>query len=218
MNHNNSISNNISKIQAYLFLFLINITTISCDQKNNEYFLDLNRQKIYHTHFLTERNDKFWTGDDGLQRAKILNGEYHFKSSDTIPRFNAPFFIIKENENFEIETSLIASKNDPLKFYGLLMGTFNDGSVIAFQINDTGNIRIDHNKTFYEGNFNNNVAAFKKLTIRKVSGRIKFFLNEDLIYSYHFTHKLNNLRAGPITDVDLETSMDYITIDKIITD
>ena len=199
-----------------LSLFIILYFLMGCNRPSKEYYSVLDKQEIYFSSFTEEDDDVFWTGNDGLQRAQISNGEYYFESLEGNGRYNAPLFSIEPTDDFEIEISVSGSEDDLIGYYGMVIGQLKkDSSFIEFKINNSGSFLIDSNYPIIEGRFENiNFKTFKKLTVRKLGNDFRFFINEELKYSYPMD-ELINVRTGPLAYKNSSIWVDFVRINKI---
>jgi uncharacterized repeat protein (TIGR01451 family) len=115
--------------------------------------------------------------------------------------------IIDQNRDFEIETSIRFVEGQMDKGYGLQWGkSVNPVKQYDFLLTGGGHFTIDK----YDGGFsdyipftlsdNVNRYAFNKLTIRKVSDKYYFFLNEKLVHTMPFEPFFGNLLGFQVGD------------------
>ncbi len=115
--------------------------------------------------------------------------------------------IIDQKRNFEIEVSLRFVEGKMDKGYGLQWGkAVNPFMQYDFLLTGNGHFTIDK----YTGEFHDYVPftisdkvnryAFNKLTVRKVSDRYYFFLNENLVHSMPFEPFFGNLLGFQVAE------------------
>jgi len=115
--------------------------------------------------------------------------------------------IIDQSRDFEIETSIRFVEGQMDKGYGLQWGkAINPVRQFDFLLTGGGHFTIDK----YDGNFSDYVPftlsesvnryAFNKLTVRKVTDKYYFFLNEKLVHSMPFEPFFGNLIGFQVGD------------------
>jgi uncharacterized repeat protein (TIGR01451 family) len=115
--------------------------------------------------------------------------------------------IIDQKRDFEIETSIRFVEGQMDKGYGLQWGkSVNPVRQFDFLLTGGGHYTIDK----YDGQFsdyvpftlsdNVNRYAFNKLTVRKVTDKYYFFLNEKLVYTMPFEPFFGNLLGFQVGD------------------
>ncbi|MCX6335397.1 MAG: caspase family protein [Bacteroidia bacterium] len=145
-----------------------------------------------------EENSWSETIEDGLLLFQSLTDK---AKEDLLPA------IIDQSRNFEIETSIRFVEGQMDKGYGLQWGkAVNPIRQYDFLLTGGGHFTIDK----YDGNFSDYVPftlsesvnryAFNKLTIRKVTDKYYFFLNEKLVHSMPFEPFFGNLIGFQVGD------------------
>lgn len=130
----------------------------------------------------------------------IEGGHLVFESLTNKPKEDLIPVIIDQNRSFEIETSIRFVEGQMDKGYGLQWGkSANPAKQFDFLLTGAGHFTIDK----YTGEFKDYVPftlspkvnryAFNKLTIRKVSEKYYFFLNENLVHTMPFEPFFGNL-------------------------
>jgi len=137
----------------------------------------------------------------------IEDGHLVFQSLTTKAKEDLLPVIIDQNRDFEIETSIRFVEGQMDKGYGLQWGkSVNPVKQYDFLLTGGGHFTIDK----YDGGFsdyvpftlsdNVNRYAFNKLTIRKVSDKYYFFLNEKLVHTMPFEPFFGNLLGFQVGD------------------
>ncbi len=137
----------------------------------------------------------------------IEDGYLVFQSLTTKSKEDLLPAIIDQNRDFEIETSLRFVEGQMDKGYGLQWGkSVNPVRQFDFLLTGGGHYTIDK----YDGKFSDYVPftlsddvnryAFNKLTVRKVSDKYYFFLNEKLVHTMPFEPFFGNLLGFQVGD------------------
>jgi hypothetical protein len=148
----------------------------------------------------------------------IEDGHLVFQSLTTKAKEDLLPVIIDQNRDFEIETSIRFVEGQMDKGYGLQWGkSVNPVRQFDFLLTGGGHFTIDK----YDGGFSDyipftlsddvNRYAFNKLTIRKVSDKYYFFLNEKLVYTMPFEPFFGNLVGFQVGD-NSTIMVDHINI------
>jgi hypothetical protein len=148
----------------------------------------------------------------------IEDGHLVFQSLTTKAKEDLLPVIIDQNRDFEIETSIRFVEGQMDKGYGLQWGkSVNPVRQFDFLLTGGGHFTIDK----YDGGFSDyipftlsddvNRYAFNKLTIRKVSDKYYFFLNEKLVHTMPFEPFFGNLVGFQVGD-NSTIMVDHINI------
>ena len=194
---------------------IILLAMYSCQTAVDSYYYQGGKDVFYFNTF-NELDDTFWTGNDGMQKAYIKNGEYYFESLDEYETYNAPSFEINPATDFEVEVAITGPKNAPDEYFGMVLGQFkHDSTFLDLKVNSTGKFLIETNFPLATGEYELlDRSGFKKLTIRKLKGELYFFINEQLKYSYP-ADAFMNVRAGPVVIGQSAVWLDYMRVSTL---
>ncbi len=207
------------KISLAVSLFLVT-TFLAAQEKDTPAYYSfsngLKKQVILQDDFSKFSNYWLLGIEENSWSETIQDGHLVFQSLTNKSKEDLLPAIIDQKRDFEIEASIRFVEGQMDKAYGLQWGkAVNPLKQYDFFLSGNGQFTIDK----FTGEFsdyvtwtlseNVNRAAFNKLTIRKVTDKYYFFLNEKLVHSMPFEPFFGNLIGFQVGDNS------KIEIDKI---
>lgn len=188
---------------------------------------DENREEIFYDNFSTNRNNWTLVIDDRSFR-KLESGSlkcWSFNTND--PKFWKSAFILKkinidESKDFEIEVSVKCSQYGQSVIPVIWGRNSETLGTLYFGYSSTGQIQIlNFKNNNFEYIFNSNkksefvkIDDYNKLTVRKCSGIIYFFINEKLVYKIDY-FKLPGNEFGIQAPSNSVVYIDYLKLSYI---
>jgi len=190
--------------------FLITAVIIAQEKSTPAYYSfskGLRTQYILQDDFSKFNNYWLLGIEENSWSESIEDGHLVFQSLTNKSKEDLLPAIIDQKRDFEIETSIRFVEGQMDKGYGLQWGkSVNPIRQFDFLLTGGGHYTIDK----YDGQFsdyvpftlsdNVNRYAFNKLTVRKVSDKYYFFLNEKLVHSMPFEPFFGNLLGFQVGD------------------
>ncbi len=193
------------------FVFFLAAAAILAQEKDTPAYYSfsdgLKIQTVLHDDFSKFSNYWLLGIEENSWSENIEEGHLVFQSLTTKAKEDLLPVIIDQNRDFEIETSIRFVEGQMDKGYGLQWGkSVNPVKQYDFLLTGGGHFTIDK----YDGGFsdyipftlsdNVNRYAFNKLTVRKVSDKYYFFLNEKLVHTMPFEPFFGNLLGFQVGD------------------
>jgi hypothetical protein len=204
------------------FVFFLAVTVIMAQEKPTPSYYSFSKglktQTVLQDDFNKFNNYWLLGIEENSWSESIEGGHLVFQSLTTKAKEDLLPVIIDQNRDFEIETSIRFVEGQMDKGYGLQWGkSVNPVRQFDFLLTGGGHFTIDK----YDGGFsdyipftlsdNVNRYAFNKLTIRKVSDKYYFFLNEKLVHTMPFEPFFGNLVGFQVGD-NSTIMVDHINI------
>jgi len=190
--------------------FLLNAVIIAQEKQAPAYYSfssGLKTQIILQDDFSKFNNYWLLGIEENSWTETIEDGHLIFQSLTTKSKEDLLPVIIDQKRDFEIETSIRFVEGQMDKAYGLQWGkSISPVRQFDFLLTGGGHFTIDK----YDGEFsdyvpftlsdNVNRYAFNKLTVRKVTDKYYFFLNEKLVHTMQFEPFFGNLLGFQVGD------------------
>ncbi|MCX6301381.1 MAG: caspase family protein [Bacteroidia bacterium] len=200
-----------SKRLLFVFSFLLAAVVILAQEKPIPSYYSfskgLKNQTVLQDDFSKFNNYWLLGIEENSWAESIEDGHLVFQSLTTKSKEDLLPVIIDQKRDFEIETSMRFVEGQMDKGYGLQWGkSVNPIRQFDFLLTGGGHFTIDK----YDGKFSDYVPftlsddvnryAFNKLTVRKVSDKYYFFLNEKLVHTMPFEPFFGNLLGFQVGD------------------
>lgn len=195
-----------------IVLFFLPASIIVSAQGNRmpgdySYSKGLKSEFIFHDDFAKFNNYWMLGIEENSWSESIENGSLLFQSLTDKPKEDLLPVIIDQKRDFEIEISVKFAEGLMDKAYGLQWGkSINPVKQYDFFLTGAGHYSLDkftgefHDYVPFKSSNNVNRYAFNKLTVRKVSEKYYFFLNEEFIHSMPFEPFFGNLLGFQVAE------------------
>jgi uncharacterized repeat protein (TIGR01451 family) len=200
-----------SRKVSFTFLFFLAAASVMAQEKPTptDYSFTKGQKKQYVLQDDFSKFSNYWLLgiEENSWSETIEDGHLVFQTLTNKSKEDLLPAIIDQKRDFEIETSIRFVEGQMDKGYGLQWGkSVNPVRQFDFLLTGSGHYTIDK----YDGQFsdyvpftlsdNVNRYAFNKLTVRKVSDKYYFFLNEKLIHTMPFEPFFGNLLGFQVGD------------------
>ncbi|PJZ77367.1 hypothetical protein [Leptospira neocaledonica] len=178
-------------MNRFLFISCLFFLTCSADPDKFEYLRSPKKAVISE---FNRPNLLFGMAEDKEFFAKIEDGVYHFRFSDTKNKHIKSLFTIAYDGDFEIEASVSGNKDKPESYIGIALTDLNEGEdFIESSVNWKDSFAVaNQEKWIMYSNGNQNITSkFQILTIRKVGSDLFFFKNG--VFKYQ--HKIGTIKS-----------------------